>query len=84
MKYPEDEILNIAMAAGLSGTYDSAVAASQMGENTGRITVINSRTLCGPYRYLVENAVKMVKPGKFELSGLVFMCLPSLLPIFCS
>ena len=29
-KYPEDEIINIAMAAGLSGTYDSAVAAAEI------------------------------------------------------
>ena len=29
-RYPEDEILNITMAAGLSGTYSSAVAAAEM------------------------------------------------------
>lgn len=56
--YPDDEILNIAMADGLSGTYASAVAAAGLSENR-KITVMNSRTLCGPHRYLVEKAVKM-------------------------
>ena len=58
-KYPEDEIINIAMAAGLSGTYDSAVAAAEICENKDNITVINTRTLCGPHRFLAEKAVEM-------------------------
>ena len=61
---PEDEILNITMALGLSGTYTGAVAAAEVSENKERITVLNSRTLCGPHRYLVEQAVKMAKAGK--------------------
>jgi len=63
-KYPEDEILNISMATGLSGTYDSAVAAAKICDDSGRITVINSRTLCGPHRYLVEKATEFAKAGK--------------------
>ena len=63
-KYPGDELLNIAMADGLSGTYNSAVAAAAMAENSHRITVINSRTLCGPHRYLVEKAVELAHSGK--------------------
>ena len=58
-----DEILNIALADGLSGTYASAVAAAEIQENSGNITVINSRTLCGPHRYLVEKAVKLAAEG---------------------
>ena len=46
-QYPDDEILNISMADGLSGTYASAVAAFELYENKN-ITVLNSRTLCGP------------------------------------
>ena len=61
--YPEDEIINISMAAGLSGTYDSAVAAAELCDHKERITVINTRTLCGPHRYLVEKAVEWVKKG---------------------
>lgn len=62
-RYPDEEILNIAMAMGLSGTYGGAVAAAEMSENAERITVVNSRTLCGPHRYLVENAVRMAREG---------------------
>ena len=58
-QHPEEEILNIAMADGLSGTYNSAVAAAGMCENADRITVLNTRTLCGPHRYLVEKALEM-------------------------
>lgn len=63
-KYPEDEIINISMADGLSGTYQSACSARTMVENQERITVINSRTLCGPHRYMVEMAQKMKTEGK--------------------
>ena len=62
-QYPEDEILNITMADGLSGTYASAVAAAELCSAPGRITVLNSRTLCGPHRYLVENAVRLAAKG---------------------
>ena len=59
--YPGDQILNIAMAHGLSGTYQSAVAAAELASQSENITVINTRTLCGPHRYLVEKAMEMVK-----------------------
>jgi len=62
-KYPEDELINIAMADGLSGTYQSAVTAADMAQNKDRISVMNSRTLCGPHRYLVERAVQLAKEG---------------------
>ena len=62
-RFAGDEIVNIAMASGLSGTYTSAVAAAQMCDNAADITVINTRTLCGPHRYMVEQAVKMVEAG---------------------
>ena len=58
-----DTIINIAMADGLSGTYASAAAAAKMSGNAPNITVLNSRTLCGPHRYLVENAVRMARAG---------------------
>ena len=62
-KYPEDEIINISMADGLSGTYQSAYMAKGMVENSDRITVINSKTLCGPHRYMVEKAQQMKEAG---------------------
>ena len=57
------QILNISMAAGLSGTYQSAVAAAGLCGHADDITVVNTRTLCGPHRYLVEQAVRMAKDG---------------------
>ena len=62
-QYPEDELLNISMAKGLSSTYDSAVAAKELCSHSDHITVINSRTLCGPHRYIVETATKMAAGG---------------------
>lgn len=59
-----DEIINISMAHGLSGTYQSAVSASEMSKNKENITVINSRTLCGPHKYMVQKAQKLVEEGK--------------------
>ena len=38
-------------------------AAAEMLEAGSRITVLNSRTLCGPHRYLVEKAVKLAAKG---------------------
>ncbi len=62
-RYPDDEIINIAMASGLSGTYNSAVAAAQLCDHCHQITVVNTHTLCGPHRYMVEQAVQWVKEG---------------------
>lgn len=63
-KYSDAEILNISMADGLSGTYQSACGAKEMVENNERITVFNSRTLCGPHRYMVEKAQQMKEAGR--------------------
>ncbi len=63
-EYPNDEIINIAMADGLSGTYQSACAAKKTVSNSDNITVFNSRTLCGPQRYIVDIAVKLSKMEK--------------------
>lgn len=62
-EFAGEEIVNIAMADGLSGTYSSAVAAAKSCDNENDITVINSRTLCGPHRYLVERAAQLAKEG---------------------
>ncbi len=61
--YPDDELINITMADGLSGTYQSACSAKEMASNSENITVFNSKTLCGPHRYIVERAVEMAKDG---------------------
>ncbi len=58
----DDEVLNLSMADGLSGTYSTAVAAAQNVEG-GKNEVINTGTLCGPHRYMVEVAAKMAQAG---------------------
>ena len=62
-EFSGEEILNIAMADGLSGTYRSAVAAAELVESGERITVVNTRTLCGPHRYMVQKCLEMAKNG---------------------
>lgn len=53
------QIINLSMADGLSGTYNSACMARGMVDNKEDIEVINTRTLCGPHRYIVDLANKM-------------------------
>ena len=62
--YPDDEIINITIADGLSGTYHSACMAREMDPNPERIHVINSKTLCGPQNYLVNLATALSHQGK--------------------
>ena len=62
-RFAGEEVINVTMAAGLSGTYQSAAAAARLSDNAANISVINTRTLCGPHRYLVEQAVRWAKEG---------------------
>lgn len=62
-KYEDSEIINISMADGLSGTYQSACSAKEMLDDNSKVTVVNSKTLCGPHRYMVEKAQKMKEEG---------------------
>ena len=62
-QFPGEEIINVSMAHGLSGTYTSAVAAAQMCGHGEKISVLNTRTLCGPHRDLVERAVAWAREG---------------------
>ena len=63
-QFPGEEIINVTMALGLSGTYTSAVAAAQMCDHGDKISVINTRILCGPHRYLVQKAVQWAEEGQ--------------------
>lgn len=53
-EFKDDEILNITIADGLSGTYSSAVSAANTSDCAQNITVHNTETLCGPHRYMVK------------------------------
>lgn len=63
-KYPQDELLNITIADGLSGTYGTALSAAEMTDKPGRVTVFNSRTLCYPHRVMVDKAVALARAGQ--------------------
>ena len=52
------------MSAGLSGTYDSACSARSSVDNKEKVHVFNSKTLCGPHRYMVEKASELSKENK--------------------
>lgn len=62
-KFKGQQIINISMADGLSGTYQTACSAKYMADNQEDITVVNSETLCGPHQYMVQKAQQMVKEG---------------------
>lgn len=62
--YSDEEIVCVSMAAGLSGTFDSAVTAASLCNHRDKISVVNTRTLCGPHRYLVEKAVQWAQEGE--------------------
>ncbi len=61
---PNEYFIDITMAKGLSGTYDAAVLAKNSAPDPDKICVINSKTLCGPHRYLVRIAEKLIAQGK--------------------
>lgn len=60
----QEETLVIHMADGLSGTYQSTLGVKATMEKKDHIHVMNSMTLCGPERYLVQKAMKLRDEGK--------------------
>ena len=58
-----DEIIAILLSSKLSGTYNSAMLARDiLGDE--RITIVDSNQAASNLRFLVEDAVEMVKDGK--------------------
>lgn len=58
-----DEIIAIVLSSKLSGTYNSAVLAKNMLENK-KVTIIDSQNAASNLRFLVEDAVEMIKNNK--------------------
>lgn len=58
-----DEIIAILLSSKLSGTYNSAILAKNMLEGK-KITIIDSINAASNLRFLIEDAVAMVKEGK--------------------
>ena len=58
-----EEILFLSIGDGLSGTYQNAVGVKNSMEDGGRIHVIDTKTLGGPHRYLVQKAMNLRDAG---------------------
>ncbi|WP_288162779.1 DegV family protein [Dubosiella newyorkensis] len=59
-----DTVIDITIASGLSGAYQSAVLAKEECEHPEMVYVVNSQTLAGPMRAMVDQAYTMAKEGK--------------------
>lgn len=59
----EDEILYLSLGDGLSGAYQNAVGAGNCMEDPERIHILDTRTLAGPQRYLVQKAAALREQG---------------------
>ena len=57
------EVIDIAMADGLSGTYQSACMAKDSCDNPDKVTVYNTKTLCIPENLMVKKAKEMADQG---------------------
>ena len=51
------------MASGLSGTYQTAMMAKDSCDNPDLVHVVDSQTLCGPHRLMVDTALEMANNG---------------------
>lgn len=64
LKNTEDTILDICISDKLSGTYQAALSAKESCDNPDRVMVLNTETLCGPQKAIVEKALEMRDEGK--------------------
>ncbi len=68
----ENEVIDITMASGLSGTYQTALIAQSSCNHPDKVYVIDSMTLCGPHRHLVDTALEMASKG-FSVNDILHM-----------
>lgn len=59
----DEEILFLPIGDGLSGTYQTAVGAKNCMEKNGHIHILDTKTLAGPQRYLVQKALELREKG---------------------
>lgn len=59
----DEEIILLTVADGLSGGYQTAMAARNSIENNEHIHIVNSKTLAGPLRYLAKKAYALKEQG---------------------
>ena len=58
-----DELLYLTIGDGLSGTYANAVGARNCIDDNARIHVVDTKTLAGAQRYLVQKAIRLCDAG---------------------
>ena len=58
-----EEALVLTIGDGLSGTYQTALGAKNTIEENEHIHVVDTKTLAGPQRYLVQKAMKLREEG---------------------
>lgn len=63
LENPENQILDLAICDGLSGTYQSGLTVKESCDDPSRVTVFDTRTLCGPQQHMVLKAVEMRDAG---------------------
>lgn len=75
----QEGCIHICMADGLSGTYQTCCSAREMVDHHEKITIINSKTLCGPHHSIVKAAAKMNDEGKSkeEILKMIFEAVES-------
>lgn len=59
----DEEVLLLSVGDGLSGAYQNAVGAKNSIENNEYIHVMDTKSLAGPHRYLLEKAIKLREEG---------------------
>ena len=59
----DEEILLLSVGDGLSGAYQNAMGAKNSIENNEHIHVMDTKTLAGPHRYLLEKAIRLRTEG---------------------
>lgn len=64
LRDPETEIIDLCMADGLSGTWQSARMAADQCLDPSRVSVVNTRTLAGPFKKMVETADALRQEGR--------------------
>ena len=58
-----EELLVLPIGDGLSGTYQNAIGAKNCIDDNEHIHILNSKTLAGPQRYLVQKARELQEKG---------------------
>lgn len=59
----DEEMIFITVGDGLSGAYQTAMAAKHSLDENGHIHIVNSKTLAGPMRYLAKKAIALRDEG---------------------